>query len=287
MVDEIQRQRQMMFTDPNRQHYGPAGGPNKWDMDYPSGGMPTNYQGNSPHFRSGNLDVRYPGDYAHQQNQGRPYGGPGQPSHDILRQRKKRQQEMDWLYGKDTDQWNNPYYPEKKHPNPRMRGMAGGLGGLQEKSQLRRPESFTNMDMFNRPDLSFRYSHMDPEKGDESIRGTWRRMEDARNFDEMDEYGYLEGAPRQRTTFTEGYMLPHHFNEMYGGVYDDAIFRTVDPNTNRIEQYPQAGESEQSKIDLQDIFRRYPGLDMWQLIQNLDKRGIEYANRGGLMSLRR
>ena len=60
-------------------------------------------------------------------------------------------------------------------------------------------------------------------------------MQDARNFDEMDEYGYLEGAPRQRTTFTEGYMLPHQFNEMYGGVYDDAIFRTVDPNTNELE----------------------------------------------------
>jgi len=281
MVDEIQRQRQMMFTDPNRQHYGPAGGPNKWDMDYPSGGMPTNYQGNSPHFRSGNLDVRYPGDYAHQQNQGRPnvrgpVGGPRTFSNTYP----------------STDFYGPPWSPTKQHPNPRMRhinprGMAGGLGGLQEKSQLRRPESFTNMDMFNRPDLSFRYSHMDPEKGDESIRGTWRRMEDARNFDEMDEYGYLEGAPRQRTTFTEGYMLPHHFNEMYGGVYDDAIFRTVDPNTNRIEQYPQAGESEQSKINLQEIFRKYPGLDMWQLIQNLDKRGIEYANRGGLMSLRR
>ena len=37
MVDEIQRQRQrqMMTTNPNRQHYGPAGGPNRWDMDYP------------------------------------------------------------------------------------------------------------------------------------------------------------------------------------------------------------------------------------------------------------
>ena len=223
MVDEIQRQRQMMFTDPNKQHYGPAGGPNKWDMDYPSGGMPTNYQGNSPHFRSGNLDVRYPGDYAHQQNQGRPYGGPGQPSHGFWQQMRVAED----TYPHELQHQGMP----RQHPNPRMRninprGMGGGLEGLQEKSQLRRPESFTNMDMFNRPDLSFRYSHMDPETGDESIRGTWRRMEDARNFDEMDEYGYLEGAPRQRTTFTEGYMLPHHFNEMYGGVYDDAILRS-------------------------------------------------------------
>jgi len=299
MVDEIQKQKQMMFTDPNKQHYGPAGGPNKWDMDYPSGGMPTNYQGNSPHFRSGNLDVRYPGDYAHQQNQGRPYGGPGQPSHGFWQQMGVPKD----TYPHELQHQGMPRQ-HRQHPNPRMRGMMGGLGGLQEKSQLRRPEDFTNLDMLGRPDLSFRYSHIDPSqrgvgtggsgemanrpdyfRDDRSIRGTWRMMEDARRADEMDEYGYLEGAPRQRTTFTEGYMDPADFDEMYGGYYDDAIFRTVDPNTNRIEQYPQAGESEQSKIDLKDIFRKYPGLDMWQLIQNLDKRGIEYANRGGIMGV--
>ena len=42
---------------------------------------------------------------------------------------------------------------------------------------------------------------------------------------------------------------------------------------------------DQSKIDLQDIFRRYPGIDLWRLIQNLDARGIEYANRGGIIGL--
>jgi len=148
--------------------------------------------------------------------------------------------------------------PQRPHVNPRMRhinprGMGGGLGALQQKSQLRRPENFTNLDMLGRPDLSFRYSHIDPSKkgigtggsgemsnrpdyfrDDESIRGTWRMMEDARRADEMDEYGYLEGAPRQRTTFTEGYIDPRSFDKMYGGVYDDAIFRTVDPNTDRI-----------------------------------------------------
>ena len=159
------------------------------------------------------LDVRNPGDYAIQRAHSYPSN----------RQPLLNQPPME-----------GP--PQRPHVNPRMRhinprGMAGGLGGLQEKSQLRRPESFTNMDMMNQPDLSFRYSHMDhPE-----IRGTWRRMEDARRADEMDEYGYLEGAPRQRTTFTEGYMDPVDFNEMYGGVYDDAIFRTVDPNTNELE----------------------------------------------------
>jgi hypothetical protein len=216
----------------------------------------------------------------------------------------------------EYQQWRQSIDPSnrvttpRQHPNPRMRGMGGGLGGLQEKSQLRRPEDFTNLGMLGRPDLSFKYSHMGPSEGmgvggkgetrwsdytvggtggwdDDTIRGTWRRMQDARRADEMDEYGYLEGAPRQRTTFTEGYISPQAFNEMYGGVYDDAIFRTVDPNTNRIEQYPQAGESEQSKVNLQEIMNRMPWMNPWRLIQNLDARGIEYANRGGLMSLRR
>ena len=150
--------------------------------------------------------------------------------------------------------------PTGQHPNPRMRGRSEGI------ESLRRPESFTNMDMFNRPDLSFRYSHMDPEKvasrddtilGDESIRGTWRRIQDARRADEMDEYGYLEGAPRQRTTFTEGYIDPVDFNEIYGGVYDDAIFRTVDPNTNKLEYGTVPGSVDTN--DLGEGFYRSDG----------------------------
>ena len=135
---------------------------------------------------------------------------------------------------------------------------------------VQRPESFTNLNMLGRPDLSFRYSHMGPSEGmgvggtgeprlsdyttrdGETIRGTWRKVDDARRADEMDEYGYLEGAPRQRTNFYEGNISPQAFNEMYGGVYDDAIFRTVDPNTNRIEQFPMARGMEQAAVDPSD-----------------------------------
>ena len=39
---------------------------------------------------------------------------------------------------------------------------------------------------------------------------------------------------------------------MYGGVYDDAIFRTVDPNTNQIEQFPMAEGIEQAAVDPSD-----------------------------------
>ena len=166
------------------------------------------YIGESPNFSRGNLDVRYPVDSAVQNAHRRPSN----------RQPLLNQSPMQRPQPQQRPQQRPHVNPRMRHINPR--GMDGGLG------RLRRPESFTNMDMFNRPDLSFRYSHMDPEKGDESIRGTWRRMQDARRADEMDEYGYLEGAPRQRTTFTEGYMDPVDFNEMYGGVYDDEILRS-------------------------------------------------------------
>jgi hypothetical protein len=36
-------------------------------------------------------------------------------------------------------------------------------------------------------------------------------------------------------------------------------------------------ESLESKIDLNDIFNRFPGMNLWKLIKQLDKRGIEYA----------
>ena len=50
--------------------------------------------------------------------------------------KRQRERHLQFLYGDppygQSDTFTNPYYPEKKHPNPRMRGMGGGLGGLQE-----------------------------------------------------------------------------------------------------------------------------------------------------------
>ena len=36
-------------------------------------------------------------------------------------------------------------------------------------------------------------------------------------------------------------------------------------------------ESLESKINLNDMFERFPGMNLWKLIKQLDKRGIEYA----------
>ena len=36
-------------------------------------------------------------------------------------------------------------------------------------------------------------------------------------------------------------------------------------------------ESLESKIDLNDIFNRFPGMNLWKLMKQLDKRGIKYA----------
>ena len=151
----------------------------------------------------------------------------------------------------------NPFTtPHQGFPDSGMRGRSEGI------ESLRRPEGFTNLNMLGRPDLSFRYSHIDPSqrgvgtggagemsnrpdyfRDDESIRGTYGRTQTGRTVadrdpraNEMDEYGYLKGAPRQRTTFTEGYMDPADFDEMYGGVYDDAIMRGMNTGIGGLQE---------------------------------------------------
>mgnify|MGYP003139458502 CR=1 FL=1 len=51
-----------------------------------------------------------------------PYGAPGQPSYG------------EWM--QQIDPFHTGPYPPKQHPNPRMRGMGGGLGGLQEQAAV-------------------------------------------------------------------------------------------------------------------------------------------------------
>ena len=70
---------------------------------------------------------------------------------------------------------------------------------------------------------------------------------------------------------------PTPWNELGSG-------RTPHPNP-RMRGMGGGLESLESKIDLNDIFNRFPGMNMWRLIQDLDKRGIEYAgNDTGLGS---
>jgi hypothetical protein len=189
---------------------------------------------------------------------------------------------------------------EPFRPPPGMNPMRPTMSPRPERGlPLQKPESFTNLDMLGRPDLAFRYSHMEPGRTgkdffgfeqDESIRGDFRRTKDARRADEMDEYGYLEGAPRQRTTFSEGSISPNQFNAMYDNDasmirnrgYDDAIFRIVDPNTNQIEQFPMAQGIEQAAVDPSD----------YRTILKMIEAGLnpdDYmaANRGGIASLMR
>ena len=77
-----------------------------------------------------------------------PYGGPGEPSHGYWQQmqqmratsRRQRERHLQDRYGDppygQSDTFTNPFYPPKQHPNPRMRGMGGGLGGLQEEAAI-------------------------------------------------------------------------------------------------------------------------------------------------------
>jgi hypothetical protein len=216
-----------------------------------------------------------------------------QPGVEIANNRMPQQSMNPRFFDRSINQ--NISAPDLNNPGLR-RHIFQNMGRSNMNPPLKKPESFTNLDMIGRPDAAFRYSHMEPDRmsydlfdtpgnpsQDASIRGTYRITEDARPRNKLyDEYGYLEGAPRQRTTFSEGYMGPRSFDEMYGGVYDDAIFRTVDPNTNQIEQFPMAEGIEQAALDPSD----------YRTIMKILEAGgnpEDYmaANRGGIASLMR
>ena len=54
--------------------------------------------------------------------------------------KRQRERQLQHLYGDppygQSDTFTNPFYPPKQHPNPRMRGMGGGLEGLQDQAGL-------------------------------------------------------------------------------------------------------------------------------------------------------
>ena len=67
------------------------------------------------------------------------------------------------------------------------------------------------------------------------------------------------------------------------GMFSDDIMDFLGWQPN--EEYYGDYEWDESKINLDEIFRMYPDLNIWRLIQDLDKREIEYANRGGIIGL--
>ena len=103
-----------------------------------------NYYGwNSSMGRDVRVDPSLPPQFQYR-DQGRTVVSGNEPSFtDMGRNRNvpfddsQRERHLQFLYGDppygQSDTFTNPYYPEKKHPNPRMRGMMGGLGGLQEQ----------------------------------------------------------------------------------------------------------------------------------------------------------
>ena len=147
--------------------------------------------------------------------------------------------------------------------------------------------------------------------------GEFDRFEDERNlFPEMferpqstiggyDEQGYTLPASKPDSWFW-GYSGPGDIVEQERGVYPflkrhtpewaKDIYRgakggwegtSLNPNINpRGMNQGLSGITNTSKIDLNEIFRMYPGINMWRLIQNLDARGIDYAaNDRGIGSL--
>tara|TARA_Y100000310_G_scaffold301325_1_gene337718 strand:- start:59 stop:892 length:834 start_codon:yes stop_codon:yes gene_type:complete len=89
--------------------------------------------------------------------------------------------------------------------------------------------------------------------------------------------------PELTEVFSEEEIKDNFTNELLSMPFDADM--TPSFNMEDIEEWMDNPILD-AKIDLQDIFRRYPGIDLWRLIQNLDARGIEYAaNDKGIGSL--
>ena len=120
-----------------------------------------------------------------------------------------------------------------------------------------------------------------------------------------DEQGYTLPASEPDSWFW-GYSRPGDVVEQQRGVYpfvkryapewSKDIYRDIkegwegsslNPNINpRGMNQGLSGITNTSKIDLNEIFRMYPDINIWRLIQNLDARGIDYAaNNRGIGSL--
>jgi len=155
----------------------------------------------------------------------------------------------EWMQSIDPNREGQP--SPKQHPNPRMRHI--NPRGMNKTVDPPRDLAWYDIHPY-----------------------TWNRMMDGPEFqgthvrhgyERPDEYG------RMRPTLPNPYE-----GATIGGGWDD--YRTREEG-----MMGGLGSFDEAKIDLQDIFRRYPGLDMWQLIQNLDRRGIQYVNRGGIMGV--
>ena len=90
---------------------------------------------------------------------------------------------------------------------------------------------------------------------------------------------------RTRNVFDQVGKGLHDTGKMFydHGMFSDDIMDFLGWQPN--EEYYGDYEWDESKINLDEIFRMYPDLNIWRLIQDLDKREIEYANRGGIIGL--
>jgi hypothetical protein len=88
--------------------------------------------------------------------------------------------------------------------------------------------------------------------------------------------------PELTEVFSEEEIKDNFTNELLSMPFDADM--TPSFNMEDIEEWMDNPILD-AKIDLDEIFRNYPDLDIWRLIQNLDARGIEYANRGGIIGL--
>ena len=93
--------------------------------------------------------------------------------------------------------------------------------------------------------------------------------------DEWRQKKYRDSLPKENEFPTYDPTNPNHFMMPPEGLPDDFPLEDIF-NAPTME----------AKIDLNEIFRMYPDINIWRLIQNLDARGIDYAaNDRGIGSL--
>ena len=145
------------------------------------------------------------------------------------------------------DPFHTGPYPPKQHPNPRMRHI-NPRGMNQALSSL---DSLTKKNRGLEEELSEIYKQQD------------------------------------RARMHPLFPSPGPWNE-FDPVSSWANYDPNDPRAQAWENDQGGLESLQSKVNLMDLYDRLGGDINWsRLLRQMDQRGIEYSNRGGLMSLRR
>ena len=173
------------------------------------------------------------------------------------------QKGSDWEHGTDhAKEYETPwkFWDQDREP-------LGGLRGLGTMGQAQMSEPWQSAEGYG----PLENTEKEWNKAQIRMNEPSARAAEDQLFQGLTEQGLYPWNFRTRPMTTEGNLL-----------YNDVGNQLWDLTAYDVEQMEPQMEA---KIDLNEIFRMYPDINIWRLIQNLDARGIEYANRGGIIGL--